>query len=78
MPTEALLLWQTRRVVGDQVRQVRCGLEQLGEGCFELRVRAGDDVLVSETFATPADAVVRAEELRLALAPRAGARLIGH
>ena len=76
--TEALLLWRTRRVVGDHVRQVRCGLEQLGEGCFELRVRAGDDVLVSETFATPADAVVRAEELRVALTPPAGAQAMRH
>jgi hypothetical protein len=78
MSTEALLLWRTRRLVGDHVRQVQCGLAQLGEGCFELRVRAGDDVLVSETFATTADAVVRAEELRRALAPRAGARETGH
>ena len=78
MSTEALLLWQTRRVVGDQVRQVRCGLAQLGEGCFELRVRAGDALVVSETFATTADAVVRAEELRVALAAPPGTRAKGH
>jgi len=34
-------LWRVRGVRHGEARELRCTMEQLGEGCFELRVQCG-------------------------------------
>ena len=39
-------LWVQHGVVED----IRCTIEQIGEDCFELRLLAGDDMMIDEVF----------------------------
>lgn len=42
-------------------------MEQLGEGCFELRMLSGHETLLLESFDDPEKLVSRAEQLRIEL-----------
>ncbi len=48
---------------------IRCVIEEFGEGCFELQVVSGHDVLVSESFQETAPLLARAKVLRSKYAP---------
>jgi len=62
---ETVLLWRTRRRVRGRPNEVRCTMEQLGEGCFELRMLSGHETLLFESFDDPEKLVSRAEQLRI-------------
>lgn len=66
---EPVVLWWQQAVVGGVVRNVRCTMDQLGEGFFELRLLSGDEVLLSEPFEETRKLLSRAEELRAELHP---------
>jgi hypothetical protein len=61
---EAVLLWRAKGRVHGLRRELRCTLEQLGEGCFELRMSSGDELVSVETFTDAAQLLSRAEKLR--------------
>lgn len=48
---------------------IRCTFEELGEGCFELRVFSGHDLLLSESFQETAPLLARARALKAKYAP---------
>lgn len=74
MLNEPVLLWHARSVVGGRTRDLRCTAEQLGEGYFELRLRSGREVLLTETFENTEDLARRAETLRAGQQPTRPAR----
>ena len=57
-------LWRVRGVLHGEVRELRCTMAQLGEGCFELRVQCGQELLRLEDFADAEQLPARAEQLR--------------
>ncbi len=63
--TQAMLLWRAKRRVHGASREVCCTAEQLGEGFFELRLRAGDRQLLCEPFEDMDALLRRAEQLRI-------------
>lgn len=57
-------LWRVRALVKGLPRELRCSIEQLGEGCFELRVHCGHELLRVEDFDDAGQLLRRAEQLR--------------
>jgi hypothetical protein len=60
-----ITLWQLPGDTRGGADDVDCIAEQLGEGFFELCLRSGDRLLLSEPFEDLAALLRRAEQLRL-------------
>lgn len=54
-------LWVLRGVAADDLR---CMVEQIGEGCFELTVLGPHGVVARETFSDTPSLLTRADQLR--------------
>ncbi len=67
---ETVLLWRKRASVGGAIREVRCLVDHLGEGLFELHLQSGQLLLVNEPFQDTERLLARAEELRKATGAR--------
>ena len=61
---EAFLLWRKRSPVGSAGREVRCSIDHIGEGLFELHLESGHALLLNEPFCDTEELLARAEELR--------------
>jgi hypothetical protein len=61
---ETLLLWRMRAPVHGGIHVVRCSMDHLGEGYFELRLSCGRELLCNEPFENTELLLRRAEELR--------------
>jgi hypothetical protein len=61
---ETILLWRKRASVGGEVREVRCLVDHLGEGLYELRLQCGHELLLNEPFQETERLLARAEELQ--------------
>ena len=57
---EAFLLWQKP---GSTERDVRCLLDHVSEGVFELHLECGHELLLNEPFQDTEELLARAEEL---------------
>lgn len=68
------VVWRARVAAGGRQRELKCTVERIAEDCYELRVSFGGNALVSETYSNREEPLAKAEELRLALAPRSGSR----
>ncbi len=55
-----VIIWRARR----DHHLFQCTVEQVGEECFELRLRRGAELLTTEEFEEPAGLLERAEQLR--------------
>ena len=64
---EEVLLWRGRGHAHGLVRELRCTMEQLGEGFFELRLVSGRKLLLAEPFDDPRALLNRAQQLRIEL-----------
>ncbi len=63
--TPGVVIWRIRGAE----HLIRCVVEEFGEGCFELRVLSGHELLLSESFQETAPLLARAKELRSKYAP---------
>lgn len=61
---EAFLLWRKRPPVGSAGHEVKCVLDHIGEGLFELHLQSGHDMLLNEPFQDTEELLARAEELQ--------------
>jgi hypothetical protein len=68
---ETLLLWRKRVRVGGAVHELKCSLDHLGEGLFELHLQRGHDLLLNESFDDTESLLRRAAELRSPIRLRA-------
>ena len=61
---ETFLLWRKRGPAGSAGREVRCVIDHVGEGLFELHLESGHALLLNEPYCNPEELLARAEELR--------------
>ena len=61
---ETFLLWRKQVSVGNEVREVTCLPDHIGEGLFELRPQCGHELLLNEPFQDTKELLARAEELQ--------------
>jgi len=61
---ETVLLWRLRTGVHGVPREVRCTMDHLGEGFFELHLECGRERFLNESFRETESLLERAEELR--------------
>ncbi len=61
---EAFLLWRKRAPAGSAGREVRCSIDHIGEGLFELHLESGHALLLNEPFCDTEELLARAEELK--------------
>ena len=61
---EAFLLWRKRASAGSAGREVRCSIDHIGEGLFELHLESGHALLLNEPFCDTEALLARAEELQ--------------
>ena len=61
---ETFLLWRKRGSAGSAGREVRCVIDHVGEGLFELHLESAHALLLNETFQDTEKLLDRAEELQ--------------